>query len=146
MPCSLHPSSQGNISLISCVRRTWKWLYWHKSTKPRIPSWTLAKNLGKGVRIRKTCREILPGCSHSFWHFAQGFYEICHFGSALYPWTNSLFINVFISLLNSQKLPTSPKPCTRGLTLQGRCVLGATPSSCPTWTFLQLKLVPPDTL
>lgn len=147
MPCSLHPSSQGNVSLISCVRRTWKLLYWCKSTKPRILSWTLAKNLGKRVRIRKTCREISPGCSHSFWYFAaQGFYEISHFGTNQYPWMNSSFMNLFIALLNSQNLLTSPKTMHQGTTLWGKRVVKATLPSCPTWTNLQLKSVPSDTL
>lgn len=100
-------SSQGNLSLISCVRRTWKWLYWRKCTKPRILSETLAKNLGKGLRIRKTCREISPGCSHSFWYFfCSRILWISHFGSDQIPhlWTNSSFMNLFITFLNSQNL------------------------------------------
>lgn len=129
MPCSLHPSSQGNVCLISCVRRTRKSLYWCKSTTPRILSWTLAKNLGKRVRIRKTCREISAGCSHSFWYFAaQGFYEISHFGTNRYPWMNSSFMNLFIALLNSQNLLMSPKPCTRGPPCGGNmCLESNTP-------------------
>lgn len=97
MPCSLHPSSQGNVSLISCVRRTWKWLYWWKSTEPRMLSWALAKNLGKGVRKRKTHREMSPGCSHSFWYFAaQRFNGIGHLevsstlGQTPHSWPGSL--------------------------------------------------------
>lgn len=109
-------SSQRYLSLISCVRRTWKWFYWRKSTKPRILSETLAKNLGKGLKIKKTCMEISPGCSHSFRYFAaQGFYGIGHYGNGQYPWTNSSFMNLFITSLNSQNLLTSPEPCTRGL-------------------------------
>lgn len=81
MPWSLYPSSQGIVSLISCVRRTWQWLYWLKSTKPKTLSWTAAKNTGKDIRTRKAPREILAGCSYSFWDLAlQGLCEICCLG------------------------------------------------------------------
>lgn len=81
MPWSLYPSSQGIVSLISCIRRTWKWLYWLKSTKPRTLSWTAAKNMGKGIRTRKAPGEISAGCFYSFWYLAlQGLYEICCLG------------------------------------------------------------------
>lgn len=78
MPWSLCPSSQGIVSLISCIRRTWKWLYWLKSTKPSVLSWTVAKNIWKGIRTRKEHGGISAGCSYSFWDFAlQRPYEIC---------------------------------------------------------------------
>lgn len=153
MPCSLHPSSQGNVSLISCVKRTWKWLYWLKSTKPRILSWTVAKNMGKSIRISKAHREFSlwksTGCSHSFWYFdVQGFYEIGHLKNDQYHSANSSSMNLF---------PPTPLPrIHKNLSHSQNCasrnpagepwVWRGNHSSFLVWTYHQLKSASSDAL